>query len=519
MRTSVKAGLVLVLTALAAALAGCGGGGDSSSDPASVAPPGTLLSLNLTMPEGEDAANVDSLAEKIAGVDDLGALIVSALEDRSGEQGLDVEYAKDIEPWLGDSGGIFFQDYDGDDFSAAGAAVETTDAAAAARFIESQTAKADRPPKDGSYEGVDYKVQAEDGDVYGMIGDLLAYGEDERTFKALVDASKGESLADQAVYTDAISAAPSAALADVFVDIGGLVEEGGEPIDADTLAGLSVLGIEPYDATAVASATPGSDQIEIDLSSDAILEPPPSGDASALLGSLPADSVAALSSPRAGATFGHAVDHIDREGVASQGVGPNEFKDLLRAAGVDLDSIAASVGDAAVFLEGDSESSLGGSVVLATEDPAEAKSTVTSVGQFLRLSGTEGLTAISGRLSGFSVRNADVGEKPLIVSASGKKIVVAYGLPAAAKAVTEDGETLAENPVYQEAVASLGGTPISGFADGPAALRLASALISADDKGGFNEAKPYLAEIDFLALGSESSDDLAKAKLIVGIGK
>ena len=67
-----------------------------------------------------------------------------------------------------------------------------------------------------------------------------------------------------------------------------------------------------------------------------------------------------------------------------------------------------------------------------------------------------------------------------------------------------------------DAVSSLGGTPISGFADGPAALSLADSLIPSSDSG-FEEAKKYLKSIRFLALGSASQEDLATAKLIVGL--
>ena len=44
----------------------------------------------------------------------------------------------------------------------------------------------------------------------------------------------------------------------------------------------------------MASVIPGTDQIEIDLSSDLGGEKPPSGDVSELLGTLPADSFAAF---------------------------------------------------------------------------------------------------------------------------------------------------------------------------------------------------------------------------------
>ena len=53
-------------------------------------------------------------------------------------------------------------------------------------------------------------------------------------------------------------------------------------------------------------------------------------------------------------------------------------------------------------------------------------------------------------------------------------------------------------------------------AEGTAALRLADSLIPSSDSD-FEEAKKYLKKIRFLALGSATQDELATAKLIVGL--
>jgi hypothetical protein len=73
-------------------------------------------------------------------------------------------------------------------------------------------------------------------------------------------------------------------------------------------------------------------------------------------------------------------------------------------------------------------------------------------------------------------------------------------------------------PDYQAASSALGDTPISGFVNGPAALRLARALVPASETG-FQEAVPYLKAIRYIAIGSGSDGDLATAKLIVGVGE
>jgi uncharacterized protein DUF3352 len=516
-----KARLALILVAISAALAGCGGGGggdggSGSTDPASLAPPDAPFFLEVTRPEGEAVAKVEALAEQIAGVEDLGEFIVSELESSALESGGELDYGKEIEPWLGKRAGLFLRDYDGDDFSEGGFAVETTDPTQAEAFVEKRVAQADHPTAKASYEGVDYHVDKDEGSAIGVIGDFLAYGEDAATFEAMVDASGGDSLADRATYADAVSSLPAGSVADLFVDIGGVLDKAGASIDAETRTGLTVLGIEPEEATAVASAIPGTDQIEVDISSDVLANPPAYADTSFLLSSLPGDSVVALTSPEAGASFSQAIDRLDREGIPDEDIPPNKLKSIFKEAGVDLDSIGETIGDAGFFLEGDSEASLGGAAVLISGGN-QGKAIVAEIGAFLRVAGISGVTAIDGsRYSGFSIRNSDLGDKPLAVVTDGLHILVSYGLAPVANYYSR-GE-LKDNPLFKEASAALGGTPISGFAQGPAALRLASELISGDDREGFEKARPYLSKIEFLALGSESTKDLAKAKLIVGIG-
>ena len=67
--------------------------------------------------------------------------------------------------------------------------------------------------------------------------------------------------------------------------------------------------------------------------------------------------------------------------------------------------------------------------MLTTENAKEATNTVANIGLLLRATGTPGVTAISGKASGFSVRSAELGAKPLVVAAEGERIAISYGLP------------------------------------------------------------------------------------------
>jgi hypothetical protein len=516
--------LRLVLPVLLAAIAalfvvGCGGSSDDSSggtDPASVAPTKAPVFIDFTVrPEGETKQNIDALAKEIAGVDNLGELIVTELENSASDDGEELDFEAEVEPWLGDRGGLFLLDYEESDFEGYGVAFQTSDESASKDFIDKQLESSDEPAEEGSYEGVDFAVEADDGTTVGVFDGLVVLAEDEEIFKAMVDASDGENLGGESTYTSAVADVPDQSAANVYVDIGGLIEEAGGEIDSDTEVFLDSLGIEPDEATAVASLVPGSKQIEIDLSTNLSGDEPPSGDASELLGSLPATSVAAFASAEFGQRFNEGIDQIDEQGIPGE-VPPHQLKKTLKQAGVDLESIASSIGDVGAYLTGNSESSLGGAVVFETDSPEEAKNTVSNLGLFIRSTGTSGITKISEGASGFSIRSPELGRQPVVVVAKGSRMAIGYGLAPTLTAFQESGKTLSDAPAFGEALDALGDTPIAAFVNGPSALNLATALVPSGEED-FEEAKPYLQKIEYLALGSEASGDLATAKLIVGL--
>jgi hypothetical protein len=524
MPRSVKLRLVpfLLLAALAALFAaGCGsdGGGSGDTDPASVAPAQVPVFIDFTVrPDAETGKNIDTLAQRIAGVDNVGDLIITELENSASEDDEEFDYEKEVEPWLGEEGGLFLQEYEEEDFEGYGAAVQTSDEDAAREFVNKQVeSDQDEEVKDGSYEGVDFKVE-EDETTIGVFDGLVVFAEDESIFKAMVDASNGENLAGDDAYTTAVGNVPDGSVANAYVDIGALVKESGDEIDDETRLFLDSVGIEPDEATAVASLVPGSDQIEIDVSTDLSGENPPSGDASELLGSLPGTSVAAFSAAEFGKRFNEGIDQIDKQGIPGQ-IPPNQLKKSLKQTGIDLESIAGSIGDVGAYVTGNSESSLGGALILETDDATQAKNTVSNIGLFLRSANVPGVTVVKkDQASGFSIRDPELGRQPVVVAAKGSRIAIGYGLASTLAAFEEANKTLADLPAYKDAVSALGGTPITAFVDGPATLNLASALIPPGEEE-FEAAEQYLEKIDYIAVGSEASDGLATAKLIVGVSE
>ncbi len=508
---------VLAAAALIAVPVGCGGD-SSGSKVAELAPPGAPVFVEGTLqPKGELKSNTDAIAEQVGGIDNLGDYIVSKLEDSAKDDGEPFDFAKEVEPWLGERAGVFFEKFDGNDFSDVGVIVESADAEGTREFIDSQVKDSDDPYRSASYEGVDYELGGSEGNAIGVVGDFLVVAEGEQVFKQVVDASEGDSLAAEDTFAKAIGAASDGSLADVYVDIGALIDQSGGQIDPQARQILRNAGIDPSEATAVASIVPGADQVAIEFTSDLAGQEAPTGDASSLLGELPGSAFAGFAVSGFGKQLKEAIDSLDEEGIPGT-IPPGQLKKGLKQLGIDLEDLAASLQDAGAFAVGSSESSLGGALVLTTKGSG-ATETISNVVELLRSVNVSGVRVLKGKYEGFSVRSDELGEKPLVVAAKEGRIAIGYGLPATLSGLTSGagkGKTLSEDPAYADAVDSLGNTPISGFADGSAALQLADSLIPSSD-GDFEEAKKYLKSIRFLALGAASQDDLATAKLIVGL--
>jgi len=502
------------------ALAGCGdsgsdGGGEASL--ASIAPPTAPIFIEGTIqPKGQLQRDVEAAVKAIAGIDDPGAEIIAKLEEEADEEGEPLDYETEIKPWLGDRAGMFLDEFDGEDFQQFAVAIETTDPDAAQSFIEKQADADEDPVEDASYEDVEYKIDAADESVYGIVDDLVVIAEKERAFKAAVDAVNGDSLDDEAAFDDAMEGATEGSLADIYVDVGRMIEQSGDEIDATALKAFESTGIEPNEATAVASVVPGADQVEVLISSDLGDQEAPSGDASELLETLDGEAFAALAFSDFGDQVQEALDELDKEGVPGE-IPPNQLKSGLKEAGIDLEAIADSLEDGALFATGSSEKSLEGALVFTTNGSKEATEAISSIGDLVEATGTQGVKKIeNGQTTGFEVNSSDLGEKPLVVLTSGDRIAIGYGqAPAELALAPPQGGTLADEPAYDEAVKALGDTPISGYADGPAALRLAQSL--SDNDAEFREAKKYLRNLSWLGIGSEADGNRVTAKLIFGV--
>jgi Protein of unknown function (DUF3352) len=510
---------LMAIVAAALLVAGCGGGsGGSGGEPAGVAPMDApvYISLNLA-PEAKESEELDALTKSVLGIDNVGEFAAEQLEQAALGEGEKFNFEEEVEPWLGENAGMYLAGYDGNDFHGFGLIFETTDAGEAEEFIEKRVEANGEKSEEGEYEGDKYFVEPEDESVLGMVGDYLVFGEGKEDFEAMVEAFEGEGLNESAKYKTAMESASEAGVGSVYVDIGGLIEETKGAIPAETEAFFDLVQIEPKEATAVATVVPHSEAVEIDLSSN-LGTGATGGDATALLESLPATATAGFASAEFGKGFGEGIDKLSEEGIPGQ-IEPGELEPALEAVGINLHTIFASIGAVGGFVEGTEVSNLGGAMVIETTNATEAKNTVANIGLLLRATGTKGVTAISGELSGFSVHSEKLGPQPLIVGATGEKIVVAYGPKAAARALKSNSKTLGSTADFEAAKGAIGSTPMNAFIDGGPGLKLVEGLLSPEDLAKIEGARPYLQKISYVAVGSEAKGKTTTAKVIVGMGK
>jgi Protein of unknown function (DUF3352) len=515
MTTRSRVSSVLSSAALAAiAIAGCGGSSGSGDDEvATLAPSGSPLFVEATVkPEGDLKTNIEDLSKALAGISDPGSLIVNQIDSGLADSGSKMSFEDDVEPWLGEKAGVFFQHYDGQDFSGVGAVVQTTDTAAAGAFVDKLAQESDSPVTQGSYEGSDYTTDTDDGTSVGVVGDFLVLAEDKQTFETVVDTSKGDSLADESKYDDTVSGAPDDSLADAYVDIGALIKSAGGQADQQVLDFYKSLGYNLDDSTALASLVAGSDQVEIDVSTDV------GGgvDAAGLtdfIGSFPAGSWAAFASPDVGEQAKKIVDTIDKNGIRGS-IPRGQFKSALRQQGIDVEKIVATIGDAGLFVEGTSRADLGGALVIEAKDPQAASKALGKLTDLLRNAGTTGFKPIPG---GFSISDPkDLGQQPVEVVAKGDRIVLGYGAAATQQALDGSGQTLDSSPVFDDAAKSLGGTDLAGFVDVATVLKLAESMGATAD-ANFQQARPYLQKLDFAAIGAGASGDTTTSKIVLKV--
>ncbi len=511
-----RAARIILLAAMPAAVlfAGCGGDGGSGSsfagpDPATMTPAGApLFAEAVVHPEGDQREELDSALSKLLATDDPGGLLSRWVDGElaGAGNGTGIDFNDDVEPWLGQRAGAFLTGSQGGDRGSrepSGAlVVSTTDPAATQRTIDKAEAAGAKPAQARSYEGLEYRLER-DGDAAGIVGDFLVVG-DEAGFKAAVDASRGESLAESAPFKDQLAELPDDAFGFLYAEPRGLVDAlraAGEVTEAQVRAAdseiRSVLS-QPIAASVSASA----DQLSLQASAaSSSLAPAPQE--SDLLRSFPADAWLAFAASDAGRAY-------------AQGLAQGDSTELSRKLGLDLGSLGHWAGDIGGFVGGTSLFGLSGALVLETDDEEASGRSLGQLQRVLRRDSSlqvEPLTGAGER--GFSITPGGVPVRFEVLLREGK---VVAGLPGSVDDVFDPGDTLADSDAFNAATEALGEdfSPV-GFIDFQPLLQLVNGFPQTQTDPDYQDAKPYLDHLDYLTVGGREDQGRAELQTVLGL--
>ncbi len=510
-----------LLCALAGAtltLVGCGSGGEAEEESgvATVVPPDApAFAVAVIRPEGERADAITGLTDAVVGIDDPAERIVSMV-DR--ELGSSASVEEDIEPWLGEHVAIFVRSLRTSTGMGEGAViVETTDAGAARRFIDKtlpSLAKAE--PQRGTYKGVHYVSL--DQDAAGLVDGHLVFGT-ASSFKAAVDASQGESLAEAEDFSKLGGELDDDHLAEMWLDLGTALDAAAASAETDGPA---------IDAARAAFGPLLEDPVMVELSAteetvtvDTSAAGGPLADGETdLLAALPSDAWLGVACSNLGEAVRQTLAGLGALG-AQLGQPALDAKaiatDIRAETGLDLeDDILSWVGGSAGYVAGGAKAPFASGAVIETTDAASSTEAIeASQRVFERLTHQSASpTQLAEAEAGFQFTSM-LGPG-LEFAQRDDDLVATLGAHTASEAL-EPEESLGDAQPFADARAALGEEY-----EAMAYLELQQALAVAghadpDSQPDYEAARPYTDALSYLIFGTASEDDRKLGRIVIGV--
>jgi hypothetical protein len=507
--------LVACVAAPAALVAGCGGGGDSGNvdvGPATAVPASAALYIDGTVkPTGQTQADAQAALGKVLNTPDPGGKIVSLIEGQAKAQGHPFNYQQDVAPWLGEKVGFFFTDLT-DNAQKGAAVIETTNAGAALAFARKVSGATATNPAPQSYNGASYQTEPSDPTtVFGTVGDFLVTG-DVEGFKAAVDADKGDSLGDNSDFKDSLDQLPSDRLGTFYTVPKTLIDAlGPSQIDAQSQAAIEKSVGESLNKPVSGALTASANTFDLQfIGGDNGVETPESS----LVGDVPADSWLALGLGNLGDTAKQTIDQLKQSGVPNLAQG---LAQIEQATGASIDQLTNALGDAVIYVRGESQKSLNGALVIQTKDPGLTGRLLSQLQTLVQLGsqGTAKPLQLSGGGTGFQINDPTQTPQPIEVAQQGDKIVIGYGANSAAQSLAP-AQRLGDSPTFSTAKGQVSDLGTDLFLDFPKVFQLAEAQGAKSDPG-YAQAKPYIDALSYLVSGSGTKGNQAELKAVVGL--
>jgi hypothetical protein len=492
-----------------------GGGDDDVADgPAAVVPADAPLYVDVSLrPEGDAKESADAALGAILDTPDPGAKLLDLVEQKAKEQGDEFDYEADVAPWLGEHFAVYLTKIGGDSSdSEGGFVIETSDPEKALDFVNSS--QGDQEGESKQYEGVTYTLES-DGDAFGLVGEFLVGG-DEEAFKAAVNANRGDSLAESGQFNDSLGGLDSDRLATLYVPIKQFLDSVADtqlgPQERNVIEGaLGDAADEPVLGQMTASATDVT--FELSAGGGGVQT-----EESSLLDDLPADTWLALGFGDVGGAIEQGIDSFDNAGIGAEAIQAQ----VKAQTGLELDAVTAALGEAAVFVNGSTVGDLGGALIVQDKDETVTANLLDRLSGLIKQQsqGTVVVKPLKGAGAGFQLTDpAGQLKQPIqVVQASGK-IVAGYGASSVQQAsnTATSAKTLSEEPAFMNARDAVGDLGVDAFVAIEPILSVAESAGAGSDPG-YQQAKPYLQGISFIAVGSGSDADRSRVRFVFGLG-
>jgi Protein of unknown function (DUF3352) len=462
--------------ALAIALlgAGCGDEQEAGSGAASAIPPDPLLYAEADISgEGDQHSNLDAILSELGELPLLGtpvdpkAIIAGALEDLGRENGIEISYEEDFEPWLGDTLALGYTSLADEDVAFV-LSIEVDDEEIARDSVARITAADAAAESEEEYDGVSYQRSATGEYALGVFDDKFVLATADE-FESAVDASRGDSIATAEEVIEAFGALPEDRLGALYLDTGAVLDRAVEEGDAEAAEAEAARAAAPeiFEQPLVASLSAGERTLAVDVavghSEDGLQVT-----ATDRLGDAPGDAFAALAIAELGDFIEPIVARV--EPILEAEGGPSIASQFEFATGVPLDEVLASAGDAVAYGRGELDpgavTTLDVELVGDGDAPARllqglerhAEDEEFRVGPPLS-DGGSGFTAV--------VSTTDSGPVALYgAQLDDDHLTLSYAAPPEAAEQAPVEGLLADNEVFQAAAASLGDDyEMVGFAD------------------------------------------------------
>jgi hypothetical protein len=504
--------LLICAASLLPVLTGCGGGGGSDVDvgPAAAVPADTPVYLEATLqPQGTAQQDADAALGKILDTDDPSSKLISLIEQSAAQEGNQIDFAQDVQPWLGERAGVFFSSLEGEDNAAV--VIEQTDSTAAQAFIQKAADPGSTPEE---LNGSDVSVEP-DGDVSGVVGDFVISGS-KTAFEQAAAAEGGDSLGESDQFKDSIGDLPDDRLGALY----SVPKDFLEALPADQInptlrSTFEKAAGDAADEPVVGDLTASADDIELNLSAAGGGDTPESS----LIDAVPAQAWLALSLGDLGGSLQKGIDQLKEAGTPNLEQGISQIES---ATGASLDELTGAVGDAALYVQGTNQQTLNGALVMQSKDTELTNRLLTQLQTLLGASGNPQFKQLSigGGGSGFQFRDPTSTPQPFEVAQQGDKIVFGYGAGSAQQALGDTGGAiggqLSTTPAFADASSKLSSLGVDFFLNFAPVFELAESEGAAKDPD-FQQAKPYIDALDFLGVGSGADGDRASVRFVVGL--